>query len=124
MFEHVKRDLLEAQLQTRRKVAFAVRQRRTLLTRRTKRFHKRVREDAANHRRAMVPHHLDAFRVMAKVIQVQTKLPALFGADDLAKLIDEPWPAVRRKAHHLALIAVMRKAEKLRRRGVDDAGRV
>jgi hypothetical protein len=62
--------------------------------------------------------------MMTKVVEVQTKLPVLFGANDVAKLVDEARLAVRREAHHFSFVAVMRKAEKLRRRGVDDAGRV
>jgi hypothetical protein len=62
--------------------------------------------------------------MMAEIIETQTKLPVFFGADDLAKLVDEAWPPIRRETHHLSLVAVMWKAEKLRRRGVNDAGRV
>src|SRR5689334_18651438 len=101
MTEHVKRDLLKPQLQTRRKVALAIRQRRTGFARRSKRLHKRIRKDAANHGRALVPGHLDAFRVMTKVVEVQTKLPTLLGANDLAKLLDEARLPVRCEAHHL-----------------------
>ncbi len=72
----------------------------------------------------MVPRHLDAFRVVPKVIEVQTKLAALFRANDMAKFVDESRLTVRRKPHHLAFIAVMRKAQKLRRGRVNDAGRM
>src|SRR5690349_7883594 len=61
---------------------------------------------------------------MTKVVKIQTKLPTFFGANNLAKLVDETRLAVWREAHHLAFIAVMREAEKLRRCGVNDAGRV
>src|SRR5687767_2780651 len=61
---------------------------------------------------------------MSKVVEVQTKLSVFFRANDLPKLIDETWAAVRREAHHLAFVAVMRKAEKLGCRCVDDADRM
>src|ERR1043166_9334717 len=61
---------------------------------------------------------------MTKVVELQTKLPAFFGANDLAKLIDKTRLAIWRETHHLAFIAIMRKAEKLRRRGVNDARRM
>src|SRR5829696_7938575 len=61
---------------------------------------------------------------MTKVIEIQTELPVLFGTNDLAKLFDKPRLAVWRQAHDFPLVAVMREAEKLCRRGVNDAGRV
>src|SRR5690349_16787172 len=124
MVQHMKRDLFQPQLQTRRNVAFAIRQRRTRLARGSKRLHKLVRINPADDGRTLIPTHLDAFRVMPEEIELETKLPALFGANDLAKLVDEARLAVRREAHHLSFIAVMWKPEELRRRGVNDARRV
>src|SRR5436189_210094 len=48
-------------------------------------------------------------------------MAALFGADDVAELFDETRSAVRRKPHNFAFVAVVRKAQELRRRGVDKA---
>lgn len=62
--------------------------------------------------------------MMTKVIELQTKLPALLSANDFAKLVDKSRLSIRRESHHLAFIAVMRKSEKLRRRCVNDARRV
>src|SRR5262245_16933315 len=61
---------------------------------------------------------------MTKVVEIQTKLPVLFGANDFAKLVNESWLAVRCQAHDFSFVAVMRKTEKLRGCGVNDAGRV
>src|SRR5688572_7375288 len=62
--------------------------------------------------------------MMAEVVEVQSKLPVLFRAHDLAKLVDKPRAAVRREAHDFYIVAVVRKAEKLRRRCVDDSDRM
>ena len=124
MIEHVKRDLFEAQLQTRRDVALAIGQRGSGLARGAERAAQTRRKRSGQSPATRAPRHLNAFRVMPEVIQIQSKLPALFRANDLAKLVDKARLAIRREAHHLSLIAVMRKPEKLRRRGVDDPGRV
>src|ERR1051326_2228916 len=97
MIQHMERDLLETQLQTRRDIALAIGQRRTRFTRAPERLGKIIREDAADHWRAVVPGHLDAFRVMTEVVEIQTKLSALFSANNLAKLINETRLAVRRE---------------------------
>src|SRR5215207_8710432 len=62
--------------------------------------------------------------MVAKVVEIQPKLSVFLRANDVAKLVDKTWPAIRREAHDLALVAVMRKSEKLRRSRVEDAGRV
>src|SRR6185503_16983073 len=61
---------------------------------------------------------------MTEVVEAQTKLSVLFSADDVTKLSDESRLAVRSKSHHLAFISIMWKAQKLRRRCVDDPRRV
>src|ERR1043166_1028158 len=61
---------------------------------------------------------------MAKVIEVQTKLPARFGANDVAKFIHVTRLAVGGQSHHLAFVAVVRETDELCRGGIDDAGRV
>ena len=59
---------------------------------------------------------------MAEVIKVQSKLSIFFGPDDLAKLFYEARFSIRRKPHDFAFVAVVRKAQELSRRGVDDSG--
>src|ERR1700752_677058 len=72
----------------------------------------------------MIPGHLNAFRMMAEEIEIQTKLSVLFGANDFTNLVDKPGPAVWREPHDLSFVTVMREAEKLRRCGVDNSRRV
>ena len=104
---------------------FSIGKRCSRLSGRTKRLGKLVGEDSTDNRRTLVPGHLNPFGVMTKVIEVQSKLTVLFGADDFCETRSmKRGLTVRRKAHHLAFVAVVGKAEKLRRRGVDDAGRV
>src|ERR1051325_9196742 len=83
-----------------------------------------VGENAADHGRAFVPGHLHSLSMMAKVIEVETKLSVLFNANDVAKLANESRLAIRRESHHLAFVTVVWKAEELRRRRINDAGRV
>src|SRR6266850_473509 len=58
---------------------------------------------------------------MSEIIKIQPKLSAFFRADDVAKFFDITRPAIRGQTHHLALVAIMREAEKLRRRSVQNA---
>src|ERR1051326_5616965 len=124
MIKDVKANLFQSQLRARGDVAITIQKLLARCAWWSKEVRILIRKDAADHRRTFIPRHLNSLGVMAKVIEVQTKLPVLFGANDLAKLVDESRPAVRREAHHLAFVAVMRKAEKLCCRRVDDAGRV
>src|SRR5436190_4895615 len=61
---------------------------------------------------------------MAEVVEVQTKLPISFRANDFAKLFDEPRLSIWSQAHHFALVAVVRKPEELRRGRVNNPQRV
>ena len=93
--------------------------------RRTESVDEFVREDAADLRRAFVPRHLDAVGVVQKIIQVESKSRFVtVGADDVAKQLDEARLAVGREPHDLAFVAVVREADELCRRSVDDAGGV
>src|SRR4029078_2098603 len=84
--ENVKRDLFQTQLQTRCDVALAIGKRRARLGWWLKHFGKPIRKHAPHDGRAAVPRHLNAFRVVTKVVEVQTKLPVLFGANDPGKI--------------------------------------
>src|SRR6185369_7903565 len=119
--QNVERDFFETQLQTRGDIALAICKRGALRAWWSEHSREFIREHTADHGRALVPRHLDTFSVMAKVIKAQTKLSVLFRANDLAKLVDEAWSALRREPHYLSLVAVMWEAEKLRRGGVDEA---
>src|SRR5258706_14647477 len=116
----MKGNFFQTQLQARSQVSLSISQRRIRLSRRTKGVSVLVRENSANRRRAVIPAHVDAFGVMAKVIEIQTKLPVLFSANDFTKLFDESRLPVRSQTHDLPFVAVMWKPEKLRRSRVDD----
>src|SRR5687768_1783182 len=98
--QHVESNLLQTQLQTGCDVALAIGKRRTRCAWWPKSLRKTTRVDAADNRRATVPGHFDTFRMMPEVVEVQPKLPILFRAHDLAKLVDESRAPVRREAHH------------------------
>src|SRR5205085_1361003 len=87
----------------------------------TESFCELVGEDATDYGRAFVPAHLDPFGVMPEVFEVEAEAPALVRVYDLAELIQESRLAVRRETHHLALVAVVRKAQELRGRRVEYA---
>src|SRR5215217_4040798 len=122
--QYVKSDFFETQLQTRSNIALTIRKLRAVGTWWSKQSREFVREHTSDHRRTLLPRHLDTFSMVTEVIEIQTESPVLLGANDLAKLVDEAWPPVRREPHHLSFIAVMWKPEKLCRSGVDNAGRV
>src|SRR5262249_7734098 len=122
--QYMERDFFEPQLKTRGNDLLALRQRCSRYARRTKAPRKFIGKDSPDHGRTAVPGHLDTFGMMPEALEIQTKLSVVFGADDVTKLIDVAWLAVRRQAHHLAFVPVMRKAQKLRRGRIDDAGRV
>src|SRR5258708_21800730 len=99
VLQDMERNLFEPQLQTRGQIAIAISQWCLRIARPAKRGRVFVRENSANHGRTFVPNHFNAFSVVTKVIEVQPKVAVLFSANDLAKLFDEPWPAVWRQAH-------------------------
>src|SRR5688572_27773777 len=120
MTKDVKAYLFQSQLKAGSDVAFPVGQRRTGRSRRPKRACKFFGKDPADNRRALVPGHVNAFGMMAEVVQVKAKLAARLSPDDVAKLFDVTRLAIRRESHHLSFVAVMRKPEELRGGGVDD----
>ena len=61
---------------------------------------------------------------MPEVFQVQTKLTVGFGAHQIAELFDVTGLAIRREAHDFPFVAVIREAEKLCGRRVQDSERV
>src|SRR6266404_3710064 len=124
MVQNMKGDLFQTQLKARGYITLTICQGADAFARRPKRAYKLVRKNTPNNRRPLVPGHINAFSVMAKIIQVQAELPAFFSANDVAKLFDKAWFAIRRQTHDLAFVAVVGKADKLRRGGVNNAGRV
>src|SRR5262249_14967259 len=79
--------------------------------------------DGSERRLAAGPSHLDAFRVMAEVVEVEADLIA-FDAHYVADLIDEAGLAVRAEAHHFVLVTVLGESEELRKGGVEQTERV
>src|SRR5690349_5568265 len=109
--------LFETQLQARSDIAFTIRQRSAFGARWSKESREFIGEHTADHGRALVPRHLDSFRMMAKVVEVQTELPVFFRANNLANLVNKARLSIRRESHHFSFVAVMWKTEKLRHRG-------
>src|SRR6266699_5366281 len=124
MIQHMKSDFFQTHLQTRGNIALAIGKHGSWLTRWTKATRKLIGKYASNNRRALVPRHLDTLRMVTKIMKLQTELTVFLGANDVAKLVHESRPAKRSQAHDFPFVAVVRKAEKLRRGGVDDAGRM
>src|SRR5438132_4983826 len=120
----MERNFFQPQLQARRQIALSISQLRIRLARRAEVAHILIRKNSSNLWRAVIPGHIDAFRRVAKIIQVQPKLPLLFSPNEVAKLSDESGTPIRRQPHHLSFIAIMRETEKLRRRRVDNPERV
>ena len=94
------------------------------LARRPERLLHPVGEEAADRRRLLVPRHVDAFLVVHEEVELELEAVAV-ELHELAHLGQEALGvAVRREAHHLALVAVLREAEPLRDRRVEDPERV
>ena len=117
-------NFFQPQLQARRQVALSISQLRIRLACRAKLAPILIRKKFSDLWSAIIPRHIDTFRRMAKIIQVEPKLPLLFSPNEVAKLSDEPRLPIRRQPHHLSFIAIMRKTEKLRCRRVDNPERV
>src|SRR5262249_18457334 len=97
-------------------------QRLAFFARRPKGAGEFIGENSANHRRTLIPGHVDTFRYMPKIIQIQAEPVTALSANDVPKLFDESRLSMRREAHHFSFVAIMRKAEELRRGGVEDSG--
>ena len=82
-----------------------------------------VRKDRAQSRFPAIPSHLHALAVMCEVVQIQAALISL-GADQAPHLFGKARLAISGEAHHLVFVAVLGKAEKLRKSGVEKAQRV
>src|SRR6266550_7694137 len=121
MIQDVKANLFQTQLQACCDVTFAIGEWTTSRAAWTKCMCELIGKDTSYYGRALIPGHVHTFRVVAEVIKIQTKPSIFFGANDLAKLIDKTRLAVRRKSHHLPFIAIMRKADELRRSCIDYA---
>src|SRR5687767_2353832 len=117
MMQNMKANFLETELQARGNIVFTFAQRAAGLARRSKDFCKLIGEDTTDYRRTEVPGHLHAFSMVTKVVECQPELSVLFRANDVSKLFNESWRAVRGKSHHLSLVAIVWKTEKLGRRG-------
>ena len=73
---------------------------------------------------AAVPLVVDLLAVMAEVVEVELEGPVVAQPHDLAHRVEVARLAVGREAHHLVLVAVVREAQVLRERLVEDAERV
>ena len=116
--------LLEHRLERRGDVLVVLRQLGARLARRPERLLHPVGEQAADRRRLLVPRHVDAFLVVHEEVELELEAVAV-ELHELAHLRQEALGvAVRREAHHLALVAVLREAEPLRDGRVEDPERV
>ena len=115
--------LLEHELHRGRQVGVPVLELAPRHARRAEHVDHLLRIDRPERRLAAVPGHLDAFGVVDEVVEVEADLVA-FDADDVADLRGEARLAVGRQAHHLVFVAVLREAEELRERGVEQAQRM
>src|ERR1044071_3546201 len=96
MVEHMKSNLLQTLLQTRCDGLLAFGQRLVWRARWSKRVCKLIRKNSADDGRPLVPVHVDPFRMVAKVVEIQKKLSARFSAYDVAKLIHVARLSIRR----------------------------
>src|SRR3990172_5087733 len=79
---------------------------------------------ASDHRRALVPNHVDTFGMMAKVIQVEAKASRVVSANYVAKLFNVAGLPISGETHNFAFVAIVWKPEKLCGGGISDAERV
>src|ERR1043166_1245925 len=84
MIKDVKANLFQSQLKARGDVAITIQKLLARCAWWSKEVRILIRKDAADHRRTFIPRHLNSLGVMAKIIEVQTKLPVPFGVNDLA----------------------------------------
>jgi hypothetical protein len=82
----VKADLFKSLLKAGSDIALTIRERSALLPRRSEAFRELLRIDAADDGRTLIPRHLHPFDMVAEVVKVKTKAPALVRANDVAKL--------------------------------------
>ena len=82
------------------------------------------RKHRTKRRRSILPRHLDAFRPVPEVRQVELETAVVVQLDQRFDLAHESRLAVRRKAHHLEFIAVVGEAEVLRDRQIQQPQRV
>src|SRR5258705_2650374 len=118
MIQDVESDFFQTLLQAGSDIALAIGQGRIRRTARSQRSGKLFRKKATEHWRTPVPTHLNPFRMMPEVIEVEAKLPGLFGANDVAKLVDKPRRSVGRKTHYLTFITVVGESQELSSCGI------
>ena len=87
-------------------------------------FLKRGREKVGELRRTAAPIEGDLLGVVAEVGEVQFEAAVANEFHDAAHLRQEAWRSVGRQPHHFVFVAVMRKAEILRDRLIENAERM
>jgi hypothetical protein len=73
-----------------------------------------IGEQRADVWRATRPSVVDLFAVVPKIPSVQLKLAPLKQTHNFAHLRQESWLSIRREAHDLILVTVVRKSDELR----------
>jgi hypothetical protein len=115
--------LLEHRLLRRGDVLVVFRHLAAGLAGRAERLHHPLGEDPTDRRRLVVPGHVDALAVVGEVVQPELEQRPV-ELDEPAHLVEVHRLAVRSEAHDLSLVAVVREAEPLRDRRVEDPERV
>src|ERR1022692_1307549 len=105
-------------------VAVALLERILWASARAEQIFQRLREEIGKRRRASLPGVGRLVAVMAEVGEVQLEAAVRSELHDLAHLVQLAGLAVRREAHHLVLIAIVREAEILGQRLVEEPKRM
>ncbi len=122
--DQVEVDLLEALLQRGGDVHVPLLDRIARLAGRPERLDEPVGEDRRDRRLALVPDHVDALLVVGEPVEIEEE-EVFVRRDDVAQRpAVRLRVAVRREAHHLPLVSVVREAEVLGQRGVEHPERV
>ena len=123
VFDQMKERLLVHRLNRAGDVAVTILERIVGLAARAQQFLERWRKQIAELRRAVGPLIGDTLAMMPEIGEIE-RIAAIGLSDDLAHGVHEGGLAVRRKPHDLVLVAVMRKAEILGERLIEDAERM
>ena len=122
--EKMKECLLIHRLDRSGDVAMAILKRVGRLPPRPQQLLERRRKQIAELRRSVRPLIGHVFAMMAEEFQIELEAAVWKQAHNLPHGVQKRGAAVRRKSHHLVLVAIMRKAEILRERLIEDAERM
>ena len=122
--QQMEKRLLVHGLHRARDVLVALLERLVLAARGAEQILERRREQRAHMRAAARPLVGDLLLVVAEISGVEPVCAIVLKQDDPAHLRHEPWLAIGREPHDLVLVAIVRKAQILGQRLVEDAERM